>query len=452
MRAVFKGRLYDVGLMAENESPAAAPPAPALVRVISRFDLTAAVVNGVIGSAIFGMPAGLAALTGAWSPIAYLLAGLGVLAIVLSFAEVASRFRDAGGPYLYAREAFGPFVGFQAGWLTFWIRVTAVAANLNVFVEYGSQLVPAMSTPWGRVGTMTAVLALITAINLRGVRQATWTVDVFTVAKLLPLVLLVLLGLGRLEPDVLASQAVAHPDWTQAILLLVFAYGGFEAPLIPAGEAKDPRRDTGFALLTALALIASVYTLVQLVVVGLVPQVATVRAPLAAAFRVLIGPFGVTLASLTAMVSIYGYATGTVLQSPRVLLAMAERGELPRIWSRIHPVHRTPDAAILTYSALVLTLAVYGSFTWNATLSAIVRLLTYGLTCLALLVFRRQRPGEEPGFQLPAGGPISVAGALFCLWLLLTRTFTQAWVLGGLVLAGAALFLLERQRQKAARA
>lgn len=450
LRAVFKGGLYDVGLMAEIESPTEGTAPPALVRVISRADLTAAVVNAVIGSAIFGMPAGQAALTGAWSPIAYLLAGLGVLTIVLSFAEVASRFRDAGGPYLYAREAFGPFVGFEAGWLTFWIRVTAVAANLNVFVEYGSELVPAMGTPWGRVGTMTAVLALITAINLRGVRQATWTVDVFTVAKLLPLVLLILLGLGHLKPEVLASQAVAHPDWTQAVLLLMFAYGGFEAPLIPAGEAKDPRRDTAFALLTALAVIASVYTLVQWVVVGLVPQVATVKAPLAAAFRVLIGPWGVALASLTAMVSIYGYTTGTVLQSPRVLLAMAERGELPRIWSRIHPLHRTPDAAILTYSALVLALAVYGSFTWNATLSAIVRLLTYGLTCVALLVFRRQRPGEEPGFRLAAGGPISLLGASFCLWLLLTRTFSQVWVLGGLVLAGAALFLLEQRRRKAA--
>ncbi len=425
---------------------------PALIRVISRFDLTAAVVNGVIGSAIFGLPARLAALTGAASPVAYLLAGLGVLAIVLCFAEVASRYRDPGGPYLYAREAFGPFVGFQAGWLTFWIRVTAVAANLNVFVEYGSQLVPAMGTPWGRVGTMTAVLALITAINLRGVRQATWTVDAFTLAKLLPLVLLVLLGLGRSSPQVLASQAVAVPDWTQAILLLVFAYGGFEAPLIPAGEAKDPRRDTGFALLVALAIITTLYTLVQLVVVGLVPQVASVQAPLAAAFRLLIGPWGVTLASLTAMVSIYGYATGTVLQSPRVLLAMADRGELPRLWSRIHPVHRTPDAAILTYSGLVLLLAVYGSFTWNATLSAIVRLLTYGATCLALPVLRRRWPANEPGFRLAAGGPISLAGAGFCLWLLLTRTFSQAWVLGVLVLAGVALFLIGHRRQAITRA
>lgn len=435
--------------MPGTENPTVAASPPALVRAISRSDLTAAVVNGVIGSAIFGMPAGQAALTGAWSPLAFLLAGLGVLTIVLSFAEVASRFRDAGGPYLYAHQAFGPFVGFETGWLTFWIRVTAVSANLNVFVEYGSQLVPAMATPWGRAGTMTALIALVTAINLRGVRQATWTVDLFTVAKLLPLLLLIFLGLGQLRPEVLASQAVAHPRWTEAVLLLVFAYGGFEAPLIPAGEAKDPRRDTGFALLTALAIVAGIYTLVQLVVVGVVPQVAGVQAPLAAAFGVLIGPFGVTLASLTAMVSIYGYATGNVLQSPRVLLAMADRGELPRLWAWIHPVHRTPPAAIVTYSALVLALALYGSFTWNATLSAVVRLLTYGLTCVSLLVFRSRRPREEPGFRLPFGGPISVAGVAFCLWLLFTRSFSQAWVLAALVLVGAVLFLARRDPRAA---
>ena len=158
--------------MAPEAVPQPPPPAPRLVRAIGRFDLTAAIVNGVIGSAIFTMPASQAALTGAWSPLAALVAGLGVLTIVLCFAEVASRFPEAGGPYLYAREAFGPAVGFQAGWLTFWIRVTALAANLNVFVEYAAVLVPALGRVRGGPITMAVVVAVITAINLVGVRQA----------------------------------------------------------------------------------------------------------------------------------------------------------------------------------------------------------------------------------------------------------------------------------------
>ena len=226
---------------------------PGLVRAIGRFDLTAAIVNGVIGSAIFGMPARIAELTGVWSPLAYLAAGAGVMTMVLCFAEVASRFQDPGGPYLYSREAFGPWVGFQAGWLTFWIRVTSVGANINVLVNYLAESVPSAGTPSGRAVAMTLVLGVITVINVAGVRQATWTIDVLTVLKLLPLLLLIALGLAHLSPEALASQRVASPDWTSAILLLVYAYGGFEAPLIPAGETKNPRRDSGFALLAALA-------------------------------------------------------------------------------------------------------------------------------------------------------------------------------------------------------
>jgi amino acid transporter len=211
---------------------------PGLVRAIGRFDLTAAIVNGVIGSAIFGMPARIAELTGVWSPLAYLAAGAGVMTMVLCFAEVASRFQDPGGPYLYSREAFGPWVGFQAGWLTFWIRVTSVGANINVLVNYLAESVPSAGTPSGRAVAMTLVLGVITVINVAGVRQATWTIDVLTVLKLLPLLLLIALGLAHLSPEALASQRVASPDWTSAILLLVYAYGGFEAPLIPAGRPR----------------------------------------------------------------------------------------------------------------------------------------------------------------------------------------------------------------------
>jgi amino acid transporter len=232
------------------------PERPSLVRAIGRWDLTAAVINGVIGSSIFGMPAVLAALTGAWSPLAALVAAAGILAITLCHAETASRFKEPGGPYLYGREAYGRAVGFQAGWLSFWIRVTSMGANLNVFVDYLGQIVPAAAAGAGRATVMFALAATVTALNVIGVRQGARAVDLFTIAKLLPLLLLVVLGLGRISGEVLATQAVAAPDWTQAVLLLIFAYGGFEAALIPASEAKDPRRDSAFALLAGLAVVA----------------------------------------------------------------------------------------------------------------------------------------------------------------------------------------------------
>jgi basic amino acid/polyamine antiporter, APA family len=416
------------------------PAGPRLVRAIGRWDLTALTVNGVIGSSIFGMPAVLAALTGAWSPLAVLLGAAGILFIVLCHAEVASRFREPGGTYLYAREAFGGFVGFQAGWLGFWIRVTSMGANLNVFVSYLAAMAPAVARPRGRVLTMLLVTTLVTVVNLRGVRQSARTVDLFAMAKVAPLVGLVLLGLWRIRPEVLATQAVAAPDWTQAVLLLVFAYGGFEAALVPAGEVRDPRKDAAFSLLVALGIVAGVYTLVQLAVVGLVPHAASAPAPVAAAYGVLLGGAGVTLASVAAMVSTYGWTLGSVLTSPRIVYSMGERGDLPGWLAHVHPRFRTPDVAILVYATAGLLFALSGGFAANATISAIIRLVTYGLVCASLVALRR-RPGvDPPAFRLPAGGVVSALGLSFCVWLVSTRTFTQAWILLALIGLGAAFW------------
>ena len=431
-----------------TQAPAGSATRPGLIRAIGRFDLTALVINGVIGSSIFGMPSVLAALTGAWSPVTALLGGLGILAIVLCHAEVASRFDEAGGTYLYGREAFGRAVGFQAGWLSFWIRVTSMAANLNVFVDYLAQVWPAAGVAAGRAAVMGAVTALVTALNVAGVRQGARTVDAFTVAKLMPLALLVVLGLGRIRGDVLATQAVAAPDWTQAVLLLVFAYGGFEAALVPAGEARDPRRDSAFALLTGLAVIATVYALVQLTVVGLVPRVALVRAPVAAAFGILVGPAGAVLASLAAMISTYGWTVGAVLSTPRILYSMAQRAELPGALARVHPRFRTPDVSIYAFAVAGLAFGLAGGFAANATLSAIVRLVTYGMVCASLPVFRRRAGTEAARFRLPAGGLVSLLGIAFCLYLLSTRTFTQAWILLAIMAVGWLLGAAGRGRRR----
>ncbi len=417
-----------------------------LVRVIGRYDLTAAVINGVIGSSVFGMPARLAELLGTASPWGYVIAGLFTLVIVLCFAEVASRFQEAGGPYLYTRASYGPLVGFEVGWLTYWVRVTAVAANLNVFSEYLGQLVPAAGAGAGRLATMAFVLGVIVAVNIVGVRTATWAVNLFTLAKLLPLVFLILIGLPQVEASNLASQAVADPRWLEAIVLLVFAYGGFDAPLIPAGEAKSPRRDTAFALLVALGVIATVYALVQLAVAGLVPNVAGTKAPVAAAFGQLLGQTGVTIAALAAMTSVWGYATGNVLQSPRLLFAMGERNELPGAFARVHKRFRTPHVAIGAFAACTMVAAAWGSFEWNATLSAIVRLVTYTLTCGAVLVLRRKHPDEPPGFRLPGAAFLAPVGAVLCVGLIVTRPMTQAWVLIALLAAGALLWAVMRRR------
>jgi APA family basic amino acid/polyamine antiporter len=440
---------------------------PRPIRAISRIDLTLAIVNGVIGSAVFGMPAQIAAFTGAHSPWAYVIAALGVLTIVLCFAEVASRFDESGGAYLYSREAFGKHVGFQAGWLTLWTRLLSAAANLNVFASYLAQIAPFAAAGIGRAAVISFVLTIITLINLVGVKQASWAIDVFTIAKLLPLAVLVLFGLPSVSSEVIATQVVAEPRWTEAVLFLVFAFGGFEAPLMSAGEAKDAKKDTAFALLTALAVIATVYISIQFVTIGLVPNVQKQSAPIAAAFAVLWGPAGVVFASIAAMISVWGWATGNGLQSPRLLYSIADRGELPSALAKIHPKFKTPHVSIIVFSIVAGVLAIAGTFEGNAILSAIVRLIVYSMVCLSLWVFRRSR-GEAP-FRVPFAGPISIVALGFCLFILASRLFPgfavtetlallasgvvpPSWgpvkIVVGAMLAGHVLMLLGRARAR----
>lgn len=417
---------------------------PSLVRAIGRWSLTAVVINSVIGAGIFGLPSPVAGLVGAWSPLAVVFAGCSMLIIVLCFAEVGSRFDDAGGPYLYTREAFGRVVGFQIGWLHIWTRLLAGAAVLNLLVAYLAGLVPGAADPAARAVVITASIVLVTAANIVGVRTAAWAVNFFTVAKLLPLLLLVVLGLFHLRSEVFATQVVLKPDWTEAVLLLVFAYGGFESAVIAASETRNPKRDTAFALLVSTSIVTVVYCLVQLVVVGVLPNAAATTTPVASVLREMLGATGSTLGSLAVIVSIYGWLMGFALMTPRILFSMAQRHELPGFLSAVHPRFRTPWAAIALNSAVVLAFSLYSSFTQAATLSAIIRLLIFATTCAALLRLRA-RDGDPQGFKLPGKWLIPVAGIAFCMWLLTTRSFAQGWVLLWIMLAGVLVWAAGRQ-------
>jgi amino acid transporter len=415
-----------------------AAPRPRLIRAIGRWGLTAAVINGVVGSGIFGLPSTLAGLTGAASPIAILIAGASIFIIVLCFAEVGSRFDDAGGPYLYTRQAFGPAVGFQVGWLHIWTRLLSAAAVLNVFASYLAALFPWIGTSSGRALAITLVIALVTSVNVMGVRQAAWATNLFAVAKLLPLAGLVVLGMFGIDRAVLDTQQVANPRWTEAVLLLVFGFGGFESGVVAGSESLNPKRDTAFALIVSMIVVTVIYVLVQITVVGVLPHAAESTAPIGAALGMLAGPAGITLGTIAVLLSVYGWLTGFALMSPRILFSMAERGELPRFMAYVNERRRVPDAAIVVNSATALALGLAGDFGQLATFAAIAKLGIYSATCGALIVFRR-RQGLPAGYRAPGGLALAVTGIIFCLWLLTTRSLAQAWFMPVVVAAGAAI-------------
>jgi APA family basic amino acid/polyamine antiporter len=418
-----------------------------LVRAIGRWSLTAAIVNGVVGSSIFAMPAVVVALAGIWSPVAVLLGGACIFVIVLSFAEVGSRFDQAGGPYLYTREAFGPAIGFQVGWLTIWTRLLSGAAVLNVLTTHLGGLLPAVATPTGRGAAMIGSVVIVTIANVIGVKRATWTTNVFTIAKLLPLALLVVVGGFAISSQAIATQRVPLPRWTDAVLLLVFSYGGFESAVSAAGESRDPRRDTGFALIMAMTMVTALYALVQLVIIGVLPRAAAIETPVATALGVLFGPAGQTFGNAGVVVSTFGWLVGFALMTPRILYAMGNRGELPALFGAVHPHFRTPHAAIIINSAIATAMGLFSSFTQAATLAAIAKLGIYALTCASLIAFRRRR-APEAGLII-AGGPVfAVAGIAVCVWLLTTRDLGQLWLLAALMIAGAAIRGVSGRRLK----
>jgi APA family basic amino acid/polyamine antiporter len=420
-----------------------------LVRAIGRWSLAALVVNSVIGSGIFALPADVARLIGGASPWAVLMAGAAAGVIMACFAEVASQFADAGGPYLYTRAAFGRLVGIEMGWMLWLVRLAAPAATANLFVIYCGEFWQHATKLLPRFLILTLLYGILTLINYRGVRASTQVSNVFTVAKLVPLFLVAIAGTvyllaGHKASAILPIEA-GRSEWQQAALLLVFAYGGFETALTPLGEAKDPRRDAVFALFTGLATCTVLYTAIQWVVIGVLSDPAHSARPLADVARLALGPGGAAFVSVGALVSVYGYLGANILGVPRITFALAENGDFPAVFSAIHPRFRTPYVSILAFALLSWLLALLGSFTWNATLSAVARLLYYGLVCAALPVFRRKQPGSAL-FRLPGGIFFGVLGAGICIALITGVNLSGSLIL--LVTAAVALinWLLVRRR------
>jgi APA family basic amino acid/polyamine antiporter len=389
-----------------------------LVRSIGRWSLAALMVNSIIGSGIFGLPSLITRQLGAAGPVAWVAAAVFSGIIMLCFAEVASRFTETGGPYLYARVAFGRFTGILMGWLTWLVRLASAAANVNLFVIYLAEFWMRAQSPVPRVIVLTALIAMLTAINYVGVNAGTQLSNVFTVAKLLPLSVFIVLGgvylFSHHQPVHVGLASTGTGSWLDAMILMVFAYGGFEGALLPTGEAKDPRRDAPFALIVALITCAVVYTLVQVVVIGVLPNAAASDRPLATAARVFMGEAGTAFISVGALLSIYGYLSSMILNTPRLTFALAEQGDFPRIFAAIHPRFRTPYFSIVVFAVLLWILAFTGSFQWNVVLSAVARLLYYGIVCAALIVLRRRAP-REARFRLPAGPGLAITGIALCL-------------------------------------
>jgi amino acid transporter len=308
-----------------------------LVRGISRWDLVAIAINGIIGAGIFGLPSKVFTLIGPYSLIAFVACALVVALIIVCFAEVGSRFDDTGGPYLYAREAFNPAVAFEIGWLIWLARVTAFAANCNLLINYlGYFWTSATDTFW-RAAVIVFVVLVLCAINVLGIRQAAIVSNVFTIGKLVPIIIFVGAGLFFLNPQAFALGPRPETGaFSQSVLLLVYAFTGFEMATIPAGEVRDPQRNMPRALIIAILVVAVLYILIQVVCVGTLPGLATSQKPLADAGSQFLGTAGGAIISAGANISITGNLNILMLSGSRLPFAMAEQKQLPAFIGTVH--------------------------------------------------------------------------------------------------------------------
>ncbi|MVN74826.1 amino acid permease [Hymenobacter sp. HMF4947] len=421
---------------------------PDLVRGIRRWDFVALIVNITIGAGILGLPAKIYALVGDYSLVAYGVSAAIVALIILCFAEVSSRFSGAGGPYLYAREAFGRLVGFEVGWLLWVSRLASFAALCNLFVEYAAYFWPAVGRGAGRAAFMSGLIASLLLLNLVGVRTASLVNNLFTVSKLLVLVAFTAVGLFFVDWHAFSfAVRPTYPSFSGAVLLLIFTFSGFDVAAIPAGEIQQPQRNVPFALFTAIGTVAVLFLLVQVVCIGTLPGLATAERPLAAATAQFMGPAAAAGVAAAAMLTALGTLNALMLTGPRLLFALAEQGQIPAVFGALHPRFRTPYVALFVSAALKLVLAISGTFLYALTLSTIIRLTYFALTCAALPVLRSRYPSRPAPFRVWGGGVVAVVCVGLCLWLLGSSKGTEARDVAVAALAGLGLYFLFNYRK-----
>lgn len=417
-----------------------------LKRSLSLFDVIALGINGVIGTGIFLLPGKAVGMMGPASILTLVFAAVLCFLIALCFAEVGSHFRGTGGAYLYALRTFGDTPGFFVGWMVLMVTLSSWAAMVNGLATASSAYIPALEDGIVRDVAMVAFMALLTGINLLGAKMGARVSNFFTVAKLLPLMLFIGVGLAHIDTGNFTPFA---PDgfgnnFFEATLLILYAYVGFEALVVPAGEMKNPRRAVPMALILVLLITAVVYIGVLIVSTGTLPELAGHGNPVVAASENFMAGIGASVVAAGIIISMVGVNSAQVLVGPRRVFALAENGHMPRVLSRVSR-RGAPHVALLAILLISSTLAVtVGDFKTLAMVSVVARFAQYISTCIAALLQQKrdaESPAEDP-FRLPWGPSIPIAALVLCAVLLIksAQSNIEPFKYGGLALLAGVPF------------
>ncbi len=394
-----------------------------LKRVIGVQGLALSIVNMVIGSGIFVLPAIIGMAMGAFGIFGYIFCSIMMAAIMLCYAEVGSKITTSGGSYAYVEKAFGNFPGFIINWLFFfgW-GILASAAMMNIIADSLALLWPSLLNPFIRGILFFFLMGIMVVINIIGTKQANIFVKSISILKLFPIIGIIIFGFSHIKIDNLHWKNVPSlKTFSDTTLILFFAFAGFEASLGVSGEFKNPKKTVPLGIFLGGAIVLIVYLLLQTVTQGILGAdiVAHKNAPLAAVAEKIIGPAGTTLLLFTAALSCFGGVSADVMATPRSLFACANDGMFPKFLGKVHSKFATPYLAIITYASLIFIFSVSGGFKQLAILASAALLLVYLSVILATIKLRRDKEDElEKTFQVPGGLIVPFIGMASILWLL----------------------------------
>ena len=412
-----------------------------LIRGITRWDLVFLMLNATIGGGIYGLPSQVFAKSGSYSLLAMLVCVVVISLIVLCFAEVGSRFKDTGGPLLYAHEAFGPFTGFMIGWLTLVLRMVSMAAIANIGISYLGFFLPFAQTGSGRGIIISSLIVILCFINYLGIKQSVLFNNIFTIGKLVTLLFFVIAGLFFIKAENFNFNVpVNYESFSASVLLMVFAFSGFSGAMTPGGEMKDPQKDIPFSLITVLIFKTILYMLVQVVCIGTLAALATSQKPLTDAANNFFPGWGGILITIGALISIIGTLNGSVLVISRTCYGMAEKNILPSFLGKVHPRYHTPHISLLLTCGISLLLTLTNSLLFLLTISALGTLFTYIVTCASLIKLRKKKNIPAAAFMLPAGKMIAMISILFCILIMTGSTSKELLYILSVLGVGALVY------------